>query len=59
MVELEPGARDIKQRLQETEKRLSDSNADNTALVETVNSPDLESQWLARSQALMNQFQFR
>src|SRR5690606_8169647 len=26
MVELEPGARDIKQRLQETEKRLTESN---------------------------------
>ena len=44
MVELEPGARDIKQRLQETEKRLSDSNADNTALVETVNLPDNDQQ---------------
>lgn len=44
MVELEPGARDIKQRLQETEKRLTDSNADNTALVETVNLPDNDQQ---------------
>ena len=28
-------------------------------LAKTVDNPDLESQWLARSQALMNQFQFR
>ena len=29
------------------------------ALADTVDSPDLESQWLARTQALMNHFQFR
>ena len=44
MVELEPGARDIKQRLQETEKRLTDNNAENSALVETVNLPDNDQQ---------------
>ena len=29
------------------------------ALADRVNSPDLESQWLACDQALMNYFQFR
>lgn len=44
MVELEPGARDIKQRLQETEKRLSDSGADSGGFVETVTLPDNDQQ---------------
>ena len=36
-----------------------DGDTIKAALVETVNSPDLESQWLACDQALMNYFQFR
>ena len=44
MVELEPGARDIKQRLQETEKRLSDSGTDSGGFVETVTLPDNDQQ---------------
>lgn len=44
MVELEPGARDIKQRLQETEKRLSEPNADSSSFSETVTLPDNDQQ---------------
>lgn len=44
MVELEPGARDIKQRLQETEKRLTDANADNSNFSESVTLPDNDQQ---------------
>ena len=40
MVELEPGARDIKQRLQETEKRLTDTPGDNISFSESVTLPD-------------------
>lgn len=43
MVELEPGARDIKQRLQETEKRLTESNAD-SSFTDTVTLPDNDQQ---------------
>ncbi|WP_166837958.1 hypothetical protein [Rheinheimera pleomorphica] len=43
MVELEPGARDIKQRLQETEKRLTESHAD-SSFTETVTLPDNDQQ---------------
>lgn len=43
MVELEPGARDLKQRLQETESQLTDNQADsNTA--ESVTLPDNDQQ---------------
>lgn len=44
MVELEPGARDIKQRLQETEKRLSDTGVDGGGFAETVTLPDNDQQ---------------
>jgi hypothetical protein len=44
MVELEPGAHDIKQRLQETEKRLSDTGADGGGFAETVTLPDNDQQ---------------
>ncbi|MDX1391675.1 MAG: hypothetical protein R3241_04810 [Rheinheimera sp.] len=44
MVELEPGARDIKQRLQETEKRLTDTNVENISFTETVTLPDNDQQ---------------
>lgn len=44
MVELEPGARDIKQRLQETEKRLTDSGSDGSSFAETVTLPDNDQQ---------------
>jgi hypothetical protein len=44
MVELDPGARDIKQRLQETEKRLTDNNADNSSFIESVTLPDNDQQ---------------
>jgi hypothetical protein len=44
MVELEPGARDLKQRLQETEKRLTDANADNSSFSDTVTLPDNDQQ---------------
>jgi hypothetical protein len=44
MVELEPAARDIKQRLQETEKRLSDSNADSSSFSESVALPESDQQ---------------
>lgn len=40
MVELEPGARDIKQRLQETEKRLTDTPGDNISFSDSVTLPD-------------------
>lgn len=40
MVELEPGARDIKQRLQETEKRLTDTPSDNSSITDSVTLPD-------------------
>ncbi|HSG50720.1 MAG TPA: hypothetical protein VLA40_01335, partial [Rheinheimera sp.] len=40
MVELEPGARDIKQRLQETEKRLTDAPGDNISFTDSVTLPD-------------------
>ena len=40
MVELEPGARDIKQRLQETEKRLTDTPGDNSSFTDSVTLPD-------------------
>lgn len=43
MVELEPGARDIKQRLQETEKRLNEGNAD-SSFTDTVTLPDNDQQ---------------
>ena len=44
MVELEPGARDIKQRLQDTESRLADNNADGSSVTETVTLPDNDQQ---------------
>jgi hypothetical protein len=44
MVELEPGARDIKQRLKETESRLTDSNADSSGFSESVTLPDNDQQ---------------
>ncbi len=44
MVELEPGARDIKQRLQETEKRLNDSAETEALPSETVTLPDNDQQ---------------
>lgn len=44
MVELDPSARDIKQRLQETEKRLTESGSDNGSLGETVTLPDNDQQ---------------
>jgi hypothetical protein len=44
MVELEPGARDIKQRLQETEKRLSETNVDSISFNDTVTLPDNDQQ---------------
>lgn len=44
MVELEPGARDLKQRLQETESRLTDANADNSAFSDNVTLPDNDQQ---------------
>jgi hypothetical protein len=44
MVELEPGARDIKQRLQETEKRLSENNVDNISFSDGVTLPDNDQQ---------------
>lgn len=44
MVELEPGARDIKQRLQETEKRLSEGNADSSSFNDGVSLPDNDQQ---------------
>jgi len=40
MVELEPGARDIKQRLQETEKRLTETASDNSSFTDSVTLPD-------------------
>ena len=40
MVELEPGARDIKQRLQETEKRLTETASDNSGFTDSVTLPD-------------------
>ena len=48
MVELEPGARDIKQRLKETESRLSDSSAAaSDGANETVTLPDNDPQLIA------------
>lgn len=44
MVELEPGARDLKQRLKETETRLSDSSAVSTEFNENVTLPDNDQQ---------------
>ncbi|MEH8019306.1 hypothetical protein MN202_18885 [Rheinheimera muenzenbergensis] len=44
MVELEPGAKDIKQRLQETEKRLNDTGEAATFPSETVTLPDNDQQ---------------
>ncbi len=44
MVELEPGAKDIKQRLQETEKRLNDSSEAEALPSETVTLPDNDQQ---------------
>ena len=44
MVELDPSARDIKQRLQETEKRLTESGSDSSSLGETVTLPDNDQQ---------------
>lgn len=44
MVELEPGARDIKQRLQETEKRLTDTNVENISFTDAVTLPDNDQQ---------------
>lgn len=47
MVELEPGARDIKQRLQDTESRLADNSADTSAVAEAVTLPDNDQQLIA------------
>ena len=44
MVELEPGAKDIKQRLQETEKRLNESSNSDALPAETVTLPDNDQQ---------------
>src|SRR5690606_38498908 len=44
MVELEPGAKDIKQRLQETEKRLNDNSETEALPAETVTLPDNDQQ---------------
>lgn len=44
MVELEPGMRDLKQRLQETESQLTNSNADNSTFNDAVTLPDNDQQ---------------
>ena len=44
MVELEPGAKDIKQRLQETEKRLNESSGSELQAQESVTLPDNDQQ---------------
>lgn len=45
MVELEPGARDLKQRLQETESQLNNSNTDSSSTsAESVTLPDNDQQ---------------
>ena len=44
MVELEPGARDIKQRLQETEKRLGEQGNTDSLPAESVTLPDNDQQ---------------
>ena len=44
MVELESSARDIKQRLEETEKRLADSNSDTNSMSDAVALPDNDQQ---------------
>ena len=44
MVELEPGARDIKQRLQETEKRLGEQSSSDSLPSESVTLPDNDQQ---------------
>lgn len=44
MVELEPGAKDIKQRLQETEKRLSETPPTESTLSESIALPDNDQQ---------------
>jgi len=44
MVELEPGLRDLKQRLQETESQLTSTNADNSTFSDAVTLPDNDQQ---------------
>lgn len=44
MVELEPGLRDLKQRLQETESQLTNTNADNSTFSDAVTLPDNDQQ---------------
>ncbi|MBZ9610172.1 hypothetical protein [Rheinheimera maricola] len=47
MVELEPGARDLKQRLKETETKLTESNASSIEFNENVTLPDNDQQLIA------------
>lgn len=52
MVELESGSRDIKQRLQETEKRLAEPIAESSAATESVTLPDNDQQLIGMIKAI-------
>lgn len=52
MVELEPGSRDLKSRLAETEKRLSDSTAANVAMPDNISLPDNDKQIISMIQGI-------
>jgi hypothetical protein len=52
MVELEPGSRDLKSRLAETEKRLSDSTAANVAPSDNISLPDNDKQIISMIQGI-------
>lgn len=52
MVELEPGSRDLKSRLAETEKRLSDSTASSVSMPDNISLPDNDKQIISMIQGI-------
>ncbi len=52
MVELEPGSRDLKSRLSETEKRLNDNTGGSAALPDNISLPDNDKQIISMIQGI-------